>query len=239
MNRKKPIPKGARWPRKLVYSFGLTLLFFVISKCVVIYVEPACFPIRHVSFDADSSRIDLNHAKTVIIPFIKGFFSTDVSQIKQELLKNPMLGQVSIRRLWKDTLSITLSEQQWVARWGDHHGVTRQGTIVLVPTPSVLNPSLPLFEGSPDEVAQLLTHYYAFSNLLGPLQLSIDRLSLNPRQSWTLTLSNGVKLFLGRQEVLQHLLNFKLAYPRLKKIHGDRMDVMDLRYPNGISVHLR
>jgi len=66
--------------------------------------------------------------------------------------------------------------------------------------------------------------------------LSITRLEQDERRAWVVTLNSGVKLLLGRKESEKRLTRFIDIYPRVLKAWEQRIDEVDLRYPNGFAV---
>lgn len=68
--------------------------------------------------------------------------------------------------------------------------------------------------------------------------LSIDELVLSERYSWQLTLSDGVRLNLGREERVERVQRFMDVYQEIKDKQQDNklVDYVDLRYDTGVAV---
>lgn len=198
--------------------------------------EPKLLPIRHIQINGKYERINLPSINKGVKPYVKGFFSTDVIALKDIILKEPFVDEVVIKRLWPDTLLITLTEITLVASWGENASVTSKGLII----PVKVNPTthLPNFVGPESQINNILMQYVNLSNILHPFHLSISEINLNPRHSWQITLDNGINLLLGRKDIAEHLSSFALIYPKLKKMHGNRLASIDLRHSNGLSVNL-
>jgi cell division protein FtsQ len=224
------VAKTIRWSVALI-------LLFATYEVAIRYAEPRLLPIRHIKLNGQCERINLSAIKYQIASHIKGFFTTNMTQLKEDILTVPFVDQVVVKRIWPDTLHIVLSEQQLVARWGNDLVVSSKGQIMRTRIDN--HRHLPQFRGPEGQAEKMLQQYNEMTQLLLPFNLSIAALNLNSRRSWDLTLDNGLKILLGRKDVSAHLLSLTAVLPKLKKRHGDRISVIDLRYPNGISVHLK
>ena len=75
------------------------------------------------------------------------------------------------------------------------------------------------------------------SKLLKTQDLFISEIHLRENQAWDITLSNGVILRLGKQDIEQRLSRFVHVYPKLFAARFDRISSIDLRYSSGIAVN--
>jgi cell division protein FtsQ len=230
IKEKHSLPKAIIW-------FAMLVAIFVCYELIVKVAEPALFPIKQIKLNAHLTRINPNVVKAHIAPLVRGFFSTDAMAIKNEVLKIPFIDEVVVKRLWPDTLLVTLAEQQFVAAWGDGEAISSKGELVHVrPDPSK---HLPKFVGPEGQSKLMLEQYNAMMTALLPYNLAITLLNLNSRRSWQMTLNNGIKVILGRNEVATRLDTLATIYCKLKKRHGDSIEVIDLRHPNGVCVRLK
>lgn len=238
MRRNKRISNNNAKPSTVKF-FPLLLIivaFFVLYEVTIRIIEPHFLPIRHVKIDATGERLNIANIHQQVNAHIKGFFSTDVMALKQRVLKEPFVDNVMIKRIWPDTLLVTLSELKLVARWGKDNAVTSHGEVLPVKLASGIE--VPNFVGPEGQAQSMLDQYTEFSKMLLPHHLSIAELNLNQRHSWQITLGNGINVVLGRKDIVPHLASFISIYPRLKKTHGNHIDTIDLRHSNGFSLRL-
>jgi cell division protein FtsQ len=232
----------------------LVLLIVMLYRVTVYFLDSILLPIHHIQIyphrfslsdrpklDAQSSfngfkRIHPNLLKKSVQPKIKGFFSTNMLVLKHEILKEPFVDEVMIKRLWPDTLLIELTESRIVAKWGEEGCVSSQGKLIPIKINS--EHTLPLFQGPTEQVGKVLEFYNALSALLQPHNLAVSKLELTRRHSWQVTLDSGIKILLGRKDIIEHMKLFLAIYPKLKKQHANDIDYIDLRYPNGVSLYL-
>src|SRR3546814_19703204 len=87
-----------------------------------------------------------------------------------------------------------------------------------------------------------------------PLSVHVREITLSPRYAWTVMLSNGLRLDLGRDPAADaadphgrsgalpfaaRIERFVNAWPKLaKRLGGRRIDSADLRYVNGFAITL-
>ncbi len=219
------------------WIFFLTLLL-LLYETVIKYVEPKMFPVRHIILNGSGKHIKMSAIKHQIGHHVKGFFSTNMVKLKEDVLRVPLVEEVVVKRIWPDTLQILINEQQLVALWGEIKGwaVSRKGKVVQVQEYD--NKHLPKFIGPEGQETNMLAQYMEITKMLQPLHLSIVAMNLNSRHSWVITLDNGMKIILGRKDISQRLLALTTIWPKLTKRHGDLISAIDLRHPNGVSVHL-
>lgn len=161
--------------------------------------------------------------------------AVDLDGMKAELEAQPWIREAVVRRQWPDALSIQVEEEIAIARWGNDKLLNQQG-IVFQPDSIEEQMQLPLLAGPIDSEAKVMRQYQEFNQLLYPLGVRIRDLTLNGSGSYELTLINGVRVKLGRREVLERLRRLVVF---LESEHGrdlQNVESIDLRYRNGLAV---
>ncbi|MGB7392491.1 cell division protein FtsQ/DivIB, partial [Marinomonas sp.] len=74
------------------------------------------------------------------------------------------------------------------------------------------------------------------SQVLSSTSLRIEKLSLELRGAWNITFTNGVKVKLGREEILERLQRFIAVYKSDLSGRIDQISSIDARYPHGVAV---
>lgn len=162
----------------------------------------------------------------------ESFFSLDVQQVHDTLLQQPWVYQASVRKRWPKTLNVHVIEQKPTAFWNREWLLNNSGESFIAPRPSLALPNL-FGPGGSEQTA--LQGYFAMQQLLQSVQLRIEELQLSERYAWDLTLNNGVKLRLGRNEFIDRLQRFVDLYPMLAKDQR-KINYVDLRYDTGLAV---
>lgn len=196
------------------------------------------FPIRTLKVESTFERVGRAEVQAVVAPRAAGFFETDVRAVREALVALPWVASASVRRVWPDTLHVVLVEERPVARWAQGGLVNIDGG-VFEPGAGEEPPGLPLFEGPPRSAPQVLAYYRRLQGELAPLGLTVQRVGLDARRAWELTLDNGIDLTLGRKDPDGRLRRFVQLYPGTIAARADEIDQVDLRYSNGFAVRWR
>ena len=215
-----------------LFSFVIFLYFvwFIIEQ----FKSTHYFPITEVKIvGADHERQEM---QKILQPLVKkGFFVVDVLQIKERLLQFSWVADASVRRVWPNQIVIQVAEKKPLARWNRSGLLTTAGEI-FNPTKNTYPTDLPQFIAPDGEQVQLLNFYHDVSSLLTPLHFKIAQLELTPTRSWSLILTNGMKLNVGYKDVLTRIGHFVKVYPKIVGARTNEVDYVDLRYNNGMAV---
>ena len=100
--------------------------------------------------------------------------------------------------------------------------------------------ALPVLAGPAGSEAEVVRRYIAFRDAFAPLGLAPTQVLLTSRLAWQMRLSNGMALQLGRDtdkdRVEDRVARFVSVYPQTLGRSRQRIDYVDLRYPNGFAV---
>jgi cell division protein FtsQ len=194
------------------------------------------FPIREVKI-AGANYSDHSDMQSALLPLVnKGFFKVDVVQIQQRLLQFPWVSEVSVRRVWPQSIDIEIVEKNSLARWNDLGLLSTTGEI-FNPNKISYPKELPQFKGPPGTQMQMLNYYDIIDSLISPLECKIVEMELTDAHAWHIILSNGIKLNLGYKDILTRMEHFVKVYPKIVGSRASRVDYVDLRYSNGLAVH--
>ncbi|HYY15110.1 MAG TPA: cell division protein FtsQ/DivIB, partial [Gammaproteobacteria bacterium] len=167
-----------------------------------------------------------------------GFFTTEVDRIRAALLKEPWIREALVRRVWPETLEVTVHEQRAVARWGDKGLLNPEGTL-FSPPPESYPQGLVELHGPRGTEAQVLSRFYAINQRLVKRGWKVARLSLSPRRAWSFELVHGPRVIVGRTDFERRIGRFVANFHRLVDDRGDMTAQVDLRYTNGFTVKTR
>jgi cell division protein FtsQ len=163
-----------------------------------------------------------------------GYFNLNISHIKDVVEKMPWIKGVNVRRVWPDTVSISVIEETPVAIWNNKALLNNEG-IVFIPDDFKVT-GLPEFI-TPDGTGKLAIKWFnMFQAKLIPQQLKISRLIIDTRRAITLELENGVTVVLGREIQLKRLSRFIDIYNHQLNQNIAMIKKIDLRYSNGLAV---
>jgi len=165
----------------------------------------------------------------------RSFFATDLSDVKNQLEQRPWVESAAVRRVWPDRLAIEIREKKPLAYWSDGRLVSRSGEVFAPSNPEVAG-KLPLLSGPDERVMDVIRMARTMSDTLAEHSLGFAGLSLEQRGAWTLTLSNGIEVVLGRDQVTERFERFVTVYQERLVSRASEVKRVDARYSNGVAV---
>ncbi|MBI3343453.1 MAG: cell division protein FtsQ/DivIB [Gammaproteobacteria bacterium] len=203
---------------------------------IVTLRDPATLPIRAVKVEGRFTHVTAQALQQAVADAATGgFLSVDVDAIRRAALSLPWVHSVGVRRVWPDTLRLTVTEQTAVARWGEQSLINSNGD-VFTPDPSSFPPGLPELRGPAGTEDAVLSRYRAMNEILAPLKLRITRMELDERRAWRLSMDGGMELVLGREQAEERLQRFINIYPALQAAEPPGIARVDMRYSNGFAL---
>lgn len=144
--KKKELPSISygwmNWALPLV--LGCAVLFFTEDYLS----NPSTLPVNKIRVHGAFVNVDeamLHRAVSGIVA--GGYFNVDVERVREVVEHLPWVSEASVRRVWPDTLSVSVVEQKPVAISKEVGLINAQGD-VFKPLNKVLPKSLPVFDGN-------------------------------------------------------------------------------------------
>jgi cell division protein FtsQ len=219
--------------------FGLSLLLALYGALHYLVRLPA-FNLSVVQLETVPLNVNLAQIEAVLDSELKGnFFTADLEDLQRKLETVPWVRSANVRRYIPWQLKVALEEHVVLARWDKTTWVNQQGELFQAQiTDKEVAEKHPHFMGPPESAFEVKEMYFAFNQLLMPLNQTISQISLSPRRAWQVRLQNGMLLDLGRKEVRLRLARFVAVYPQsLAAVQGS-VNYVDLRYSNGFAVNI-
>ena len=164
-----------------------------------------------------------------------GFVSADLARIQQRIVDMPWIDSATVARRWPSRLRITVTEQVPAAIWGDSGLLNVRGELFVHSVrhvPAEL-PRLSGPEGRSDDVAR---RYLNVRDRLIPVGLDLQRVHLDPRGAWEMTLRNGVEVRLGRRDIEDRTELFLDIVADIITSRSAYIDYVDMRYSKGFTI---
>jgi len=201
--------------------------------------DPESLPLKVIRINGEFAHLQPERLQQEVARAIDGgFFSVDMSRVREAVMALPWVAETSVRRVWPHTLVIEVSEQVPVARWGARQLVNAAGE-VFSPDGVKLDQPLPRLAGPADTAPQVVTFYTALQSRLAGTGLGLKSLRLDERRDWRVKMRDGMTLILGHQDVDTRLAQFLTAYPRLVSDPQHMPARVDMRYGHGFAVAWR
>ncbi len=228
---------GERLPSAQV--MGMSGLFLCVATAFaalwVKAMDPQTLPIKQVQLEAPFNKVSKEKLYEVVQPNAGGgFFNVDVDAVTAAVEALPWVEFAAVRRVWPDSLNVSVRERIALARWQDQALVSMHGELFF-PDAETFPGDLIELRGPKSTVAQMAQQFKAFKETLDGSELDMVSIRLTPRRAWSVQLANGATVVLGRNEVNARLQRFVEFYPR---VSAQMMGVqhVDMRYTNGFAV---
>ena len=230
----KPIYLGKRALLLMLTLFvGLGLLIQQNYRDISRYLNR---PVTKVRIENQWQQISNAEVRMYLASYMgSGFFDFDVNGVKQELEQHPWVSLATVKRIWPDTVSVQLTEQVAIARWGGSQLLNQRGEIFEPSNMENLS-ALPQLSGPELSQYEVMEQYQLFTQILFPAGLRLTGLSLSPRGSWGLTLNEEMQVAVGRIDVNKKLERFVDFYAGQPALQTALFQSIDLRYSNGIAI---
>ncbi|MCK4833567.1 MAG: cell division protein FtsQ/DivIB [Gammaproteobacteria bacterium] len=219
---------------------------------------PTMLPVDDVAVIGELAFLDENEIRSMVKENIDGgYFTVDLSSLREKLMQQPWIKNVSLRRQWPANLDVIITEQVPVAYWNKDGYINDEGEVFRPESiDKKLNlPRLNGPEGHHDNVWKFMNVLYQEMSLL---EFEVVRLDLDVRRSWKMVVSeyresddsaavmNMIDVKLGRFETEKRLKRFVRILPSLTVGHdrvghtlkNKNIKVIDMRYPNGFAVQV-
>lgn len=181
--------------------------------------------------------------RTAALPKVKGnFFTADLNAVRDAFESVPWVRTASVRRDWPNKLIVTVEEHQPLATWGaDGKLLSVKGDVFTANLDEAEEDgALPNFEGPEGSARDVVARFMQLRTWLAPAGLVPESIALSSRYAWTVKLTNGITVQLGRERdettVQERVARLAGIYPQLQARLQDRIESMDMRYPNGLAL---
>lgn len=239
--RKKPSIKhtvllkkiaGILWKPKLILSAMAVAVIMTLHSWISVQ---EIWPVKSVKIEGEFNYLDKNKLRERALPSVNsGLLNVDLQQVRNTLIDLPWVEDVSVRRQWPEQIVIRVIEKQPVVFWGDNDLLSAKGKLF---TPDKkLEITLPKLTGPEGQHRLMLQELARMQAWLIETGLYINRMSLDARRAWTLKMTDGMELRLGRQQMHERLDRFVSIYKKRLATDQRKIKHVDMRYTNGFAV---
>jgi cell division protein FtsQ len=224
---------------------GMCALMLLGAGCWWVAQQPM-FTLKEIRIEGGEARlrhVDPLMVRTIAVPRIRGnFFTADLDAVRQAFEAMPWVRTASVRREWPNRLTVTLDEHMPLGTWGDAGRLLSVRGAVFTANLAEAEEDAVLagFSGPAGSEREVAVRFQELRAWFAPLNLTPRELHLSRRYGWTVKLDNGMTLDLGREQnktlLKQRIDRFVRVYPQLAMHLQDRIESVDLRYPNGLAL---
>ncbi len=233
---------GRERPRWLTGGRLFAALAVVVVIVALSYLASAVartghlFPLERVELAQAPERLTAREVREALAPHLhKSMLGLDVRGARRALEALPWVDEVSVQRVWPETLSVVIRERRAAALWGDAALLDERGAIFR-PPPETIPDGLPRLAGPDGQADKVLSTHRRLERLFHDTGVNVTSLTLSPRGAWQARFDDGVELAMGRERPVERVERFVDVLPSLEGNGWERIERVDLRYPNGFAV---
>ena len=253
-NKKSLIKKVIKTLPVVVGSVALVYLGLFIKDVEI----PTVLPVNDVEVSGDLSFLDRGKIEAMVKSNVSGgYFTVDLNSIREKLMQQPWVKNVSLRRQWPASLNVIITEQSPIAYWNSDGYINDAGE-VFKPEKIDSSLSLPKLNGPEGHHSNVWKFMNVLYQEMALLEFEVVRLDLDERRSWQMVVAgyrntegngsdavmNFIDVKLGRFETEKRLKRFIRILPSLvvgrgpadNALTNKNIKVIDMRYPNGFAV---
>ncbi|MBW8824379.1 MAG: cell division protein FtsQ/DivIB [Xanthomonadales bacterium] len=219
---------------------GLVAIGVIVLPVVAVlngWIGTERFPFRKLHVEGELSAADAAEVRTTLSPLTRrGFFATDLHKAQAALSALPWVAHAEVRKRWPDEIDVKVDAQRPFAYWGKSQLVSDKGLLFPRQDGMALPKGMPQLDGDPRNVADVLALYAKSRELFAAAGIGVNALTQDRRGSWSMTLSDGTQVIVGRNDAEARIERFAGLMPRLVAQQGRPLQRADLRYTNGFAL---
>lgn len=220
----------------VVLGVGVVLLFSVYFYGGSAWRSFSEHHVEKILVEGVFENVTRKAAMNIITAEIKNnFLQVNLQYLRSMLEAQPWIESAVVTRRWPNALIVKIAEQQPIARWGEVGFLNQKGEVVYTKENNNLL-SLPWLFGGEQESLRIMLQYQNLSLLLRSRNLFVDRLWVDPKNSWRMKLKNGINIVLGKDDLLVKMQRFIKVYDQYLLVNVNAIATVDLRYVNGLAV---
>lgn len=248
MNTFSPgLPTDVRLTHAVASALYALCAVLVLAAAALWLWRAPWLPVNRIQVEGDLARNNVATLRANVASRLSGnFLSLDLERARSAFEAVPWVRTAHVRRIWPDTLKVTLTEHKATAFWQGSDQVDRLvntfGEVFEANVGDVEDDDLPSFEGPEGSAAAVLSLHRRLTPLATRLDAEITSLRLSGRGSWRLELDTGAVIELGRgaeDELVSRLERFVRTLAQVQQRYPAPVAYADLRHPNGYALRLR
>ena len=222
--------------RIITWLLALALVVMPVVAVMNGWIGAERWPLTKLRAHGEFVRVDATQLRAVVLPFAKpGFFAVRLQDAKTAVENLPWVEHAEVRKRWPDVIEVEIVEHKPFARGGSDRLLSEQGRLFPIPKGLALE-AMPRLGGPDSQVKEVVALYNEARELFAPLGLKVDDVVMDRRGSWSLALSNGTQVVVGRADARPRLARFVRMLPQLLARNPSPLQRADLRYTNGFAL---
>lgn len=220
------------WGSWLLLIFALLVFVFGGYALYQRFMHAEIEHIDVVGVSAPAQQALIQHIKA---DTAKGYFTTDLEQIRDNALSLSWIDRVVVSRAWPNAIVLRVTPRHAVARWGTGRYLSDDG-VVFKPVQRFDHQNLPLLHGPHSQSRMMMTKYRDINQMFRPMNMRLKELYLTERMTWFMQFDNGMRLIVDQDQTMGKLQRLSEIAKTDLGLVWDNIAGIDLRYRNGLAV---
>lgn len=213
----------------------LIVALFAVLLIITLLPNDEIMPIEKIRLSGQFKQLDTANIEQQLKPFLSvSFFAVDIQRIQLDLQQRPWIEQVSVRRVWPDELSVSITEKQAFARWDNTQLLSNKGKIFKADTKSFSH--LPVVNGYAGQSRQLLQRFHSLRQRFNRHGITLSELYEDSKGALNLVLDDQLKVSLGSKNSNEKIDHMLAVYQQQIKNRTQHIRHIDFRYSNGFAI---
>ena len=231
-------------------SLWVTITVVLLMTGVVLVdqlLRPGRFTIERIDIHGSSVRVDAQTVeRTAWLALIGNYFTADLEEIENALVRLPGVYQAAVRRHWPDTLEISITEAGAIALWyaTDGSALESRDYVNLPPDSNII--LQPVLRSPAADRHTVIDAFLDLVSNLSPLGLEVKNLSVNAAGDWVVVLQSAslqipveLEIVVGRGNPVRKVDQFAAVFDSFLQDRLPDIERVDMRYDNGFAVQWR
>lgn len=239
MNLNGVLP-GIQWSiSRLAFANALAAVAVLAMAAGFHALIPHESPLQRLELRGDFQRLQMHDVQAASRPFLgDGFFTTDVSGLRDSLSALPWVSEVRVLRRWPGDILVRVEEREPFARWNDSDMLDRRAR-VFQPRPADIPSGLPRLSGRDRQAMEVKRTWTRLARELEGTRLQLVELHMGEQGQWRAVTRDGVELRFGKASPDQRLPVLRDVVDQALVGRWSQVRYIDLRYTNGFAVAWR
>ena len=223
----KPIEKS------LLKPFLLALLAITIFGFIYISVNQ---PVTSIKIEGDFKRVSNKRVDSILSELMnQGFLTINQSKYKNRLENIDWVKSVRINKVWPNKINVLLIEDDVVGLWNKKLLLNSSGELYNLDQ-RVVPKELIQFFGPDDRVNDVYERFNLYNDELVTRGILIEKIELNLRGSWEITIRPSIKIKLGEKDTQERFERFLTIWDQSLLENFELISYIDLRYREGFVI---
>ncbi len=234
--RKNPMPIG-RW---VAYTIKVLMVGVVVTGVGVgikalTSLDWQLMPVTQFLVEDELIYQDVQQIDETLAKFLShSLLLLNVDEVRKEVELLPWVYKATVQKKWPGIIEIKVVEHEPIALWNEEYVLNSDGLPLQKPEESG---DLVQLNGPQKSAQHVMKQYLQFTQIFEPMGMQLEEVTMFPRGSWSIKLSNGILISLGDKNVIERSRRVVMLL-NLDIYKDVDIEYIDARYTNGIALRV-